>query len=44
MTAPGVDDERIVTVDQSNHNPGRFDPLRFRNPIEDPNDPYPITS
>ena len=44
MTVSGVDDEKIVTVKQSHHDPGRFDPVRFRNPIEDPNDPYPITS
>ncbi len=44
MTTSGVKEENIVTVDASDPNRGRFDPVRFRNPIEDPNDPYPVTS
>ena len=36
--------EQTVVVDQSDPNRGRFDPVRFNNPIHDPNDPYPETS
>ena len=44
MTKPAEHTERIVVVDQSDPNPGRFDPVRFRYPKPDDKEPYPEIS
>ena len=40
-TSPDEPAERVVIVDASDPSPGRFDPARFRNPVPNPEDPYP---
>jgi hypothetical protein len=36
------DNERILTVDASDPNRGRFDPARFRRPNPDDKEPRPV--